>query len=270
MFLKQKRCGRVKGRGCADGCPQRDYITKDELSSPTISLYALMASCVLDELDSRHVITIDIPGVFLQGDWPQNEHPGYIKFTRIMVDMICQINPSYKDKIIWSQDGKRKFLYSELRKAVYGTLLAAVIFYNKLTKHLFDQGFTMNGYDEYTFNKQVKGEQLTVQFHVDDLKVSHKDHRVLNKFVSNLKKEFGQEAELSECTGKVHDYLGMTIDYSVPGKVVFTMFDYLEDIIVEAPAELKKGRSAYLANEKLFKLPEVSAQLSDQKSDLFH
>jgi hypothetical protein len=36
MFLKQKRCGKIKGRGCADGRPQRLYKTKEETSAPTI------------------------------------------------------------------------------------------------------------------------------------------------------------------------------------------------------------------------------------------
>ena len=36
MFLKQKRCGKIKGRGCADGRKQRVYKTKEETSSPTI------------------------------------------------------------------------------------------------------------------------------------------------------------------------------------------------------------------------------------------
>ena len=60
MFLKRKRSGKMKGRGCADGHPQQDYITKEESSSPTVSLYALMASCVMDALDDRKVITVDI------------------------------------------------------------------------------------------------------------------------------------------------------------------------------------------------------------------
>ena len=37
----------------------------------------------------------------------------------------------------------------------------------------------------------------------------------------------------AETRGRVHEYLGITIDYSLPGKVVFTMFDFLEDVIVE-------------------------------------
>ena len=90
----------MKGRGCADGRPQRDYITKEESSLPTVSLYALMGSCVMDALDDRKVITVDIPGAFLQGDWPQDEHPGYIMFEGIMIEMICEIDLSYCNKII--------------------------------------------------------------------------------------------------------------------------------------------------------------------------
>ena len=49
MFLKRKRSGKMKVRGCANGCPQREYITKEESCLPTVSLYALMGSCVMDE-----------------------------------------------------------------------------------------------------------------------------------------------------------------------------------------------------------------------------
>ena len=44
IFLKQKRTGKVKARGCADGRPQREYISKEDSSSPTVLIYALMAS----------------------------------------------------------------------------------------------------------------------------------------------------------------------------------------------------------------------------------
>jgi hypothetical protein len=37
MFLERKRCGKVKARGCANGWPQREYITKYRFSSPTVS-----------------------------------------------------------------------------------------------------------------------------------------------------------------------------------------------------------------------------------------
>ena len=42
-----------------------------------------------------------------------------------------------------------------------------------------------------TFNKMANSEQVTVEFHVDDLKVLHKDHTVLDDFLNDLRSEFG-------------------------------------------------------------------------------
>ena len=174
MFLERKQSEKMREIGCANGCPQRDYITQEELNLSTVSLYALMDSCVMDALDDKKVITVDIHGAFLREDWPQDKHPGYKMFEGIMIEMICEIDPLYHKNVIWSKDCKNKFLCSRLVKAVYGTLLGVIILYNKLSKHLTDHGFVKNEYDMCTFNKKVNGEQITVQFYVDDLEVSHK------------------------------------------------------------------------------------------------
>ena len=42
-----------------------------------------------------------------------------------------------------------------------------------------------------------------------------------------------------ENEGLVHEYLGITIDYLIASKVVFTMFDYLQDTIIEVAEDLK-------------------------------
>ena len=47
MFLKRNRCGKVKGRGCADGRGQMEFISKDEASSPTASLCAIILTAML-------------------------------------------------------------------------------------------------------------------------------------------------------------------------------------------------------------------------------
>jgi hypothetical protein len=145
MFLKRKRCGKVKARGCADGRPQREYITKDESSSPTVSIYALMTSCLMDDIKGRKVAICDIPGASLQADWPANRDC-YLKFEGAMVSMICDIDPNYKQNIVYGKNG-RKYIYANLTKAVYGTLLGAILFYEKLSKQLVDWGYEPNCYD---------------------------------------------------------------------------------------------------------------------------
>ena len=71
-----------------------------ESSSLTMSLYALMGSCVMDTTDNIKVITVDIPDVFIKRDWSQDDYPRYIMFERILIDMICEINPAFHDMII--------------------------------------------------------------------------------------------------------------------------------------------------------------------------
>ena len=62
MFLSEKRCGKIKARGCADGRKQRLYKTKEETSSPTVSMEALFLSMLIDAVERWSVLICDIPG----------------------------------------------------------------------------------------------------------------------------------------------------------------------------------------------------------------
>ena len=66
MFLKEKRSGNIKGRGCADGRKQRLYKSKDETSSPTVTTESIFLTCMIDAAEDRDVATCDIPGAFMQ------------------------------------------------------------------------------------------------------------------------------------------------------------------------------------------------------------
>ena len=99
MFLKRKRTDVVKARGCADGRPEREFISKEESSSPTVSTYALFISCAMDVMEGRQVVTCDIPGTFLQADWPK-DNDCYLKLKGLMVDMICDIDAAYKKFVL--------------------------------------------------------------------------------------------------------------------------------------------------------------------------
>ena len=68
MFLKQKRCGRIKYRGFVNGRPQRAYIYKEESSAPPVTLVSLFISFVMDAMEVRNVKTVKIYGDFMQID----------------------------------------------------------------------------------------------------------------------------------------------------------------------------------------------------------
>lgn len=53
--------------------------------------------------------------------------------------------------------------------------------------------------------------------------------------------------------GKVHDYLGINIDYSNNNYVKFTMYNFIEDVLDKARPDMN-GRSKWPANSKFFDL----------------
>jgi len=53
MFLKEKCDGSIKSRGCADGRPQHIYTNKEDASSPTVSIEAMVLSCAIDAKENR-------------------------------------------------------------------------------------------------------------------------------------------------------------------------------------------------------------------------
>jgi hypothetical protein len=206
-------------------------------------------------------------GAFLQADWPE-ERDCYLKSEDAMVSMICDIDPKYKNNIVYAKNG-RKFMYAILTKAVYSTLLGAILFYEKLTKQLIECGYDPNCYDRCTFNKMVNGNQIAIQFHVDDLKISQEDQSVIDAVLLGLNNEFGtMRKPLPATTGLIHGYLGITIDYSESDKVKFTMYDYLEDILDEMPEDMN-GTAPIPASANLFDVDEDSTLLNEKESDSF-
>jgi hypothetical protein len=63
---------------------------------------------------------------------------------------------------------------------------------------------------------------------------------------------------MSVSRGKVHKYLGMTLDYTVRGQVKITIFDYVNEIIAAFDKAEPKGggTKSSAAPESLFKVDE--------------
>ena len=134
MFLKRKRSGLIKARGCADGQLQREYISKLESSSPCVKTHALFLSCIVDAFENKCVVITDIPAASLSADWPADEPDCYIRFEYVMVDMLCQIKHGYRKLLRYTKmkNGRmRKMLVGKITKAIYRTLLGAILFYKK-------------------------------------------------------------------------------------------------------------------------------------------
>ena len=67
-------------------------------------------------------------------------------------------------------------------KALYGMLVASLLWYKQFKSDLEESGFKFNPYDPCVANRKVRGKQQTIRFHVDDVKSSHVDMKVNNEF----------------------------------------------------------------------------------------
>jgi hypothetical protein len=90
----------------------------------------------------------------------------------------------------------------ELKKALYGTLRAALLFWKLLTAKLKEWGFQVSPYDWCVANKTINGEKCTIIWHVNDLKISHVDPQVVTAIIEQLDNDFGKEAPLTVTRGK--------------------------------------------------------------------
>ena len=265
MFLKEKRDGTIKGRGCADGRSQRLYKTKAETSSPTCKTESIFITAVIDAVEGRDVATVDIPGAFMQADI---DEVVIVRFTDEMAVLLAQIDPDLYDYFLDYENGK-PVLYAKLLKALYGTVQAALLFWKELTSFLTEQGFEPNPYDLCVMNKIIDGEQCTIVWHVDDAKISHKDPNVVTAIIALLNEKYGELQEVTENRGKLHDYLGMTLDYSTTGMVTFRMDDYIAGIIEEAPDDMD-GEAETPHTERLYDVSPDPTLLDPQRSETFH
>ena len=142
---------------------------------------------------------------------------------------------------------------------------SALLFYRKLKSELIAYGFKLNPYDPCVANKETAGGQMTVLWHVDDLKISCKDKWEMTKLLVYLHDICG-EKNFSFTRGKNHEYLGMEFDYSETGA-----FKVTNKIHEDFPEEIEK--SAPLPHtDYLFKIrdEDEATFLPEAQAVMFH
>ena len=163
----------------ADGSKQRSYegYEKSDGSSPTARTDSVIMTGVIDAHERRHVAIIDVENAFLQSE---NDQRIIMAIRGKTAELLVCLNPSLYRPYIWYSKNGVPMLYVKINKALYGMLRAALLFYRKLRADLEDMGFEVNPYDPCVANRQVNGSQCTVVWHVDDLKVSHKEEAAVS------------------------------------------------------------------------------------------
>jgi hypothetical protein len=143
-------------------------------------------------------------------------------------------------------------------------------FGKKLSDVLTSWGFVINPYDQCVANKHFNGSICTVLWHIDDLKISHVDPKVVTSILVQLSLEFGTAAPLTVHRGKLHEYVGMTLDFSTPKKIKVLMNDYIDKVLLDLPDDMS-GTAPTPAANYLFTVNTINpTALSKSDAEHFH
>ena len=182
----------------------------------------------------------------------------------------------YKSHVTTNKQGAKQLLV-QCQNALYGTMFASLLYCRKFTKSLTDVGFKINPYDQCVANKMTDGQQMTISYHVDDCKMSHRRSKLNYRMIKWLRREYESISEdgsgkMTVRRGKVHKYLGMTLDYTVRGQVQITIIDFLYEVLIAFDkAEPKGGGTKTSASpENLFKADKDCEKLPQSKTVQFH
>ena len=145
----------------------------------------------------------------------------YMVMRGELAELMAETAPQiYRQYVTYGKGGKA-ILYVKLQKALYGCLKSALLFYRKLVGEMAEKGFILNPYDPCVANCDVNGSQMTITWHVDDLKISHIDAKEVTKRIDWFKSIYGK---VKVSRGKLHQYLGMDMDFGEKGKLKMSWY----------------------------------------------
>jgi hypothetical protein len=111
---------------------------------------------------------------------------GVIKLCGVLVDILLDIAPKlYKNYIMTDKKGTKQLIV-QCQNAIYGAMIASLLYFRKFTKSIIGHGFEINAYNPCVANKIVDGNQMTILYHVDDCKMSHVDPKAKDNMIAWL------------------------------------------------------------------------------------
>ena len=173
-----------------------------------------------------------------------------------VVAVLCKMDSKYNKFV--RKDGK---IVVRLKKALYGCIQSAVLWYKELGSTIMSLGFISNPYDICSYTRNRNESVDTILIYVDDLFMTSDSNYVLTTIADALKLKYGA---VTSHTGLQHDFLGI---HSISGEVSLSMKGYLKDIMRKYKVTRK---SKTPATDKLFTTDINSPLLSNVKREEFH
>jgi hypothetical protein len=115
----------------------------------------------------------------------------------------------------------------------------------------------------------INDKQFTIVWHVDDIKMLHKEEKEITWMITWLKSIHGDDMRVSR--GRIHDYPNKTLDFTKKGEVKVTMIDYLKGVINDFPEKITgTAMSPATTNLYDFRPDKERTVLNEEQAWAFH
>ena len=227
MFVKKKldSTGNLikwKARLVAGGHRQ----VKDEdfnTSSPTANKTNIFLTAGIAAQEERIVATADVKGAFLNADMSSDV---FMTLGKEISKLIIEINPTYQ-----RYRNSKGLIVVKLLKALYGCVESARLWYEEIANYIQLIGFEKSVNDQCLFYKLENDSTTThVIIYVDDLFITASKLEYIKYIENELIRKY---KEINFNYGKVHEYLGMEINFNDKGTVSFSMKKKIIDLLNE-------------------------------------
>ena len=237
LFLKEKLLpdgsfDKLKARLVAGGHRQ-DTSLYDDVSSPTVNLSTLYTILAIAAHEGHSLTAIDIKGAYLNASLKTVEvHmkiPAYL--ARLFVPVYMQLKNRDVSEFL-EKDGS---LIVKIKKALYGLVESARLWYDHLCATLLSIGYKVSQFDRGLFHKDTDTGKSLICLHVDDVLQSTNSTALNEELIQHLRATY---KDINVQQGDKIFYLGLQLDVnSSQHSISISQPGYVADLLKEFPVD---------------------------------
>jgi hypothetical protein len=225
MFLKEKfdafgNFEKLKGRLVGDGRMQ-DRNLYQNLKSPTGKLESIILCLLLACKRKQHLGKIDVGGAYLNAKIGEGDEV-FMEIQRNIADILIEAMPELEGYVT-----EKGTIIVQIKKALYGLVQSAALWYDELSTFLKSQGFKPNPLDPCVMNKVVGARMITIILYVDDILIMSEHKEDIGRLIKVLTDKW---EEVTVETGKEFTYLGTGVTVR-DDHISLSMGKYIDDIL---------------------------------------
>ena len=145
-----------------------------DITSPTAETNLVLITAAIDVTENQDVAVIDAPGVFLLEDTYEEV---IVILENKIVDAMLEIDDTLYVKYVIIRENGQRHMYVYLRKVMYRNLKSSMLYNEFFSEDIKEYGFVIHPYYPCNRNKWTDKWKITVVWHVNNMKVSHKNKK---------------------------------------------------------------------------------------------